>query len=295
MFRHPLSVRFLAAGLVGIGLLLLAVIVFVRACSSVESVPASLESEYIEDTTAPHPIKQRMPVLACSYDLTQLEYEAPIYRYREHNQVTSRFGIDVSSHQPEIDWAAVKEAGVEFVFIRAGFRGYETGKIVLDECFDQHMQGAIDAGLEVGVYFFSQAVTPAEAAEEAALTLSMLEGYDVTYPVVFDWEVIHSDDYVRTQNVSMSNLTDCTIAFCDAVRDAGYTPMYYQNKETTLRKLDLELLTDYGFWLAEYDDLPTHPYHYDIRQYTDRGRIPGIEGRVDLNVCFTPYGEEETP
>ncbi len=294
MHKLPLPPRIIILAVAGVCALLAAIIAFAAAVrSSLKPIPASLESEYIEETLPPHPLKSRMPVPPCRYDLSLLQCEEQVFRYSEDGVVTSRFGIDVSSHQPGIDWEAVRAAGVEFVFVRAGFRGYETGKLVQDECFDQNMQGALDAGLDVGVYFYSQAVTPAEALEEAELTLSMMEGYDITYPVVFDWEIITHADYARTSNVSMSNLTDCTIAFCEAIRNAGYEPMFYQNKETALTKLDLELLTDYGFWLAEYEALPSYPHHFDIWQYTAKGTVPGIEGTVDLNICFTDYGKEE--
>lgn len=258
-----------------------------------EVIPVVLETEMTEATKPVHPIKDRLSVVPCSYDLRQLSCQEQVFRYLENGLVTSAFGIDVSSHQGEIDWTAVKNAGVQFVFVRAGYRGYESGKLVQDEYFDRNMQGAMGAGLDVGVYFFSQAITANEAQEEAELTLSMMEGYDVTLPVVFDWEVITNGDYARTANITPLGLTDCVIAFCETVKAAGYQPMYYQNKETALSKMDLELVTDYGFWLAEYDDLPSYPHHYDIWQYTDCGYIDGIEGRVDLNICFTGLTPEE--
>ncbi len=258
-----------------------------------EVIPVVLETETIAETKPFHPVKERLPVVPCSYDLGNFSYQEQVYRYVENGLVTSAFGIDVSSHQGEIDWTAVKNAGVKFVFVRAGFRGYESGKLVQDEYFDKNMQGAMDAGLDVGVYFYSQAITDNEAREEAELTLSMMEGYDVQLPVVFDWEVITNGDYARTANITPYGLTDCVIAFCETIKNAGYQPMYYQNKETALSKMDLELVTDYGFWLAEYDDLPSYPYHYDIWQYTDRGRVDGIEGRVDLNICLTDLTPEE--
>ncbi len=279
------------------GALLIGCIIAIIAAVRPDPEPVSMivETDWTEEMTTqpPHPIKERLPVVPCRYNLGQLSCENQIYRYMDGETVTSAFGIDVSSHQGEIDWTAVKNAGVEFVFVRAGFRGYESGKLVPDETFDKNMQGAMDVGLPVGVYFYSQAITAKEAREEAELTLSMMKDYDITLPVVFDWEVITNGDYARTANITTQGLTDCVIAFCETVKNAGYTPMYYQNKETALKKMDLELVTDYGFWLAEYDDLPTYPHHYDIWQYTDRGHVDGIEGRVDLNICFTPLTPEE--
>ncbi len=288
--KHQIIIAAAASGALLIGCII-AIIHAVKP--EPEVIPVVLETVMTEPTKPVHPVKKRLPVVHCSYNLGNLSYQEQVFRYVENGLVTSAFGIDVSSHQGEIDWTAVKNAGVKFVFIRAGFRGYESGKLVQDEYFDKNMQGAMDAGLDVGVYFYSQAITDDEAREEAELTLSMMEGYDVKLPVVFDWEVITNGDYARTANITPYGLTDCVIAFCETIKKAGYRPMYYQNKETALSKMDLELVTDYGFWLAEYDDLPSYPYHYDIWQYTDRGRVDGIEGRVDLNISFIDLTPEE--
>ena len=141
--------------------------------------------------------------------------------YVEDEQITSKFGVDISSHQGIIDWETVKEAGVEFALIRAGYRGYGSGELVEDERFHENMQGAMDAGIEVGVYFFSQAITPEEALEEADLTLSMIEGYEFSYPVIFDWEFVSAAE-ARTSDISVTGLTDCTVAFCKAIEEAPW-------------------------------------------------------------------------
>lgn len=237
-----------------------------------------------------------LPVLAdvpaCSYDMEQLVSRNGMNYYVGDEGISSRFGIDVSAHQNEIDWETVKAAGVEFAMIRLGYRGYGSGELVPDQNFDRNVQGALAAGIDVGVYFFSQAITPDEAVAEANMAIAMLEDYDITYPVVYDWEVI-TTDAARTDDVSVETLTDCTVAFCDTIAAAGFTPMVYQNKRTSLLKLDLAELTDYDFWLAEYGDEATFYYHYDMWQYTAQGRIPGIEGDVDLNICFKDYTSEE--
>ncbi len=208
--------------------------------------------------------------------------------YLEEEGITSKFGIDISSHQGVVDWQMVKEAGVDFAIIRAGYRGNSEGKLQADETFHQNMKGAKEAGIEVGVYFFSQAITVEEALEEANFTLAMIKGYDFTYPVVFDWEFIVTEP-ARTDNISKKDLTNCTVAFCDAIAEAGYTPMVYQSKATSLTHLDLKKLKDYEFWLAEYNDEISYQHNYDMWQYTDSGVIPGITGEVDLNICFKDY------
>ena len=203
----------------------------------------------------------------------------------------SHIGVDVSSHQQEIDWTQVAQSGVRFAMIRAGYRGYgESGGIYRDECFDANMQGALDAGLRTGVYFFSQATTPEEAKEEAKQTLEWLAGYDVTYPVVYDWESIpHAK--ARTDDVSPETVTQCVRAFCDEIRAAGYIPMVYFNQSQGYEIMNLEALEKegYGFWLAEYAESPNFQYNFQIWQYSCTGTVPGVEGDVDLNLCLTDF------
>ncbi|MBR6791497.1 MAG: glycoside hydrolase family 25 protein, partial [Ruminococcus sp.] len=211
--------------------------------------------------------------------------------YKENNAVTSIPGIDISVHQGDIDWQKVKEAGVEFAMIRVGYRTYGGGEVKFDDKFAENLKGAREADIETGVYFFSQATTVDEAIEEADAVLDAIAPYEITYPVVYDWEIIY-DDSARTDDVPVDVLTDCCISFCERVRSAGYTPMIYQNKRTTLFKLDLPRLQDYDFWLAEYGDEPTYYYDFDMWQYSCTGKVPGITGDVDLNISFRDYSSE---
>lgn len=206
----------------------------------------------------------------------------------ESGDIISNVGVDVSYHQGDIDWEKVKASGVHFAFIRLGYRGYETGDIVIDDTFVDNIEGATEAGIEVGVYFFSQATTVDEAIEEAEFVVSNLEGYDVSYPVVFDWENIGTDA-ARTDEVPAETLTDCTVAFCEYIDGAGYHPMIYSNKRTFILKLDMSRLKQYDFWLAEFNDLPSFYYDYKIWQYSYTGKVDGIEGDVDLNLAFHDY------
>lgn len=201
----------------------------------------------------------------------------------------SHIGVDVSAYQGEIDWAEVKAAGVEFAMVRAGFRGYgQAGPIRQDDFFWANMEGALAAGLRVGVYFFSQAVSEEEAAEEAAAVLEWIEPYDVTYPVVFDWESIpHA--HARTDDVEPETVNECVKTFCSAVEEAGHIPMVYFNRNHGYGVIDLEQLSDCGFWLAGYSRVPSFDYSFDIWQYSCTGSVPGIAGNVDLNLCFVDY------
>ena len=195
-------------------------------------------------------------------------------------------GIDVSYYQGEIDWEQVKESGIEFTIIRIGYRGYgQEGKLVEDKMAFRNLKGALAAGQKVGVYFFSQATNVEEALEEADFVLKRIKGYDITMPVVFDWEYISEE--ARTAKVDPRTLTDCYLAFCGKLEEEGYTPMAYFNTHQSRKMMYLTELEDYPFWLALYSDRMTFPYRIEMWQYTDSGRVPGIEGNVDINLMFT--------
>lgn len=207
-------------------------------------------------------------------------------------------GIDISSHNTVTDWNALREDGIDFVMLRTGYRGYGvgTGKLTKDTKFREYYRAAKDAGLLVGAYFFSQAVSEEEAVEEAILTAQQLEGCELDFPVAFDWELIfHDSEGARTDNVPVDVLTDCVLAFCQNIESFGYRAMVYQNKRTALFKFDLPRLDGIPFWLAEYGDGPTYLYAYDMWQYSCAGTVAGISGNVDLNLCFKDYSKEGDP
>jgi len=212
-------------------------------------------------------------------------YEVNDIRFYYANGCEGIAGIDVSSYQKEIDWNAVRHAGIEFAIVRVGYRGWSSGELDLDDCFHDHMQGAIDAGLDVGVYFFSQALTVGEAVEEANYTLDLIKEYDVKGPVVFDWEEVEAAD-ARTNDMNMLLLTSCAQAFCQTVEEAGYDAAVYFNQGYGYNQLNLESLKDYDFWLAEYAAVPTFAHNFQMWQYTNEGTVPGIDGNVDLNILF---------
>ncbi len=192
-------------------------------------------------------------------------------------------GIDVSEHQYDIDWQKVAADGIEFAIIRTGYRGYTSGGLYEDKYFRQNMEGALAAGIKVGVYFFSQATSRREAHEEAAYVLEQIKEYDVTMPVVFDMEILGTD--YRTYNMSRRTLYGATRAFCEDIRAAGYEPMIYMTQYLGYQKYTLRELTDYGFWFAEYYvDYPSFVYDIDIWQYSDTGSVSGISGNVDMDV-----------
>ena len=236
-----------------------------------------------------------IPILAGvprhTYDWTCIQNKDGFKNYIVDNQVASYRGIDVSSHQGVIDWNKVKAAGVDFAMIRVGYRGYGTGAILLDDYFDANMKGAIDAGIHVGVYFFSQAITEEEAREEARFVLEHIKNYNVTYPVAYDMEAIPYDT-ARTDTLTGRQITNHTIAFCDLVKEAGYKPSVYSNRRTLILKLDLTRLTAYDTWYAAYVGYPDYPYDFKMWQFTDSGSVDGIEGDVDINISFKDYSTD---
>jgi len=201
--------------------------------------------------------------------------------------VSTALGIDVSYHQGVIDWKRVAADGIEFAMIRAGGRYYQSGGIFEDTQFRANLQGAVDAGLDTGVYFFSQAITEAEALEEAAFLLSLLEDFDFSGPVVFDWENI-TYDTARTDGLTSDTITAMARAFCSAVEKAGYRPMIYFNQYIGYLLYHLDEVARYPFWLAQYGDVPGFYYDFQIWQYTDSGRVDGVEGPVDMNIRIQP-------
>ena len=203
-----------------------------------------------------------------------------------YKPIKTKLGIDVSRYQETVDWQQVSDSGIEFVFTRVGSRGYTEGNITKDALFDSHADGAAEAGLEVGAYFFSQAVNVTEAKEEAEFVIDCLKGHKITGPVIFDWELIGGTS-ARTYSVEKNVLTDCAIAFCETIRAAGYTPMVYVGNTVGYLRLDLSRLTAYDLWYAQYDtDYPGFFYDFLIWQYTSKGSVPGIEGNVDMDIWF---------
>lgn len=209
----------------------------------------------------------------------------------------TRFGIDVSAYQNRasidgIDWEAVREDGVEFAMVRIGFRGTSTGAIVADEYYAENIEGAMDAGIETGVYFFAQAITVEEAIEEAEFVLELLEDYEIDGPVAYDWEM-HDSSY-RVYGISPEMATACAIAFCQRIEEAGYEAMIYAGQYVSYIKYDQGAIEPYLSWYPEYKGenseklYPTFYYQMDYWQYSSNCTVDGIGGRVDANLQFIP-------
>lgn len=191
-------------------------------------------------------------------------------------------GIDVSKWNKDIDWEAVKESGVQFVIIRCGYRGSKTGVLVEDPYFRQNIEGAKAAGLKVGVYFFTQAITPAEAVEEASMALKLTEEYELDYPIFIDTEGSGG----RADALDAATRTAVCNTFCQTVEQAGESAGVYASRNWYYNHVDDDVLAEYTIWVAEYREEPLYVGRYEIWQYTSSGQINGIEGRVDLNLSY---------
>lgn len=223
-----------------------------------------------------------------NYDYVGLVSQEPLMKYYENGQKVSYMGVDISKETGVVDFAQLKSAGIDYVMIRLGQRGYSTGQLSADENYIMNMEGAKSAGLNIGVTFYSQAVTVEEAVEEAHVVIDYLSGYEIDYPVGFQMGYV-SNDKSRTENLSKMQLTEIATAFCDEIANAGYTPMIYGNKYWLLRKLDLTKLSKYEIWLSQSEDVPDYPYTFSMWQYTQTGKISGITGEANLNISFVNY------
>jgi GH25 family lysozyme M1 (1,4-beta-N-acetylmuramidase) len=197
------------------------------------------------------------------------------------------FGIDVSRYQQSVNWNKVKKAGVEFVIIRIGYRGYQSGTLVLDSMYETHMQQAKAAGLRTGIYFFSQAINEEEAVEEAEACVYVLQtlGHTVDYPIYFDSEYATSSHSGRADNLSVEDRTACAVAFCESILKSGYQAGVYASTNWFRDRLDFSQLTKYSIWNAHYQ-VNKSGVNCDIWQSTGTGTLDGISGQVDINVSF---------
>ena len=224
------------------------------------------------------------------YDTDLFSANGQFMTYSDSDAYTFSCGIDVSYYQGEIDWKQIKEAGFDFAFIRIGYRGYGAeGTLNEDERFTENLSGALEVGLDVGVYFYAQAISEEEAAEEAAFVLDLLDDVTLTLPVIYDPEYVLDEDgnklsQARTSTIDGDQITQNTLSFCNAMENAGYETGFYANMLFEALVLDMAALSEYTVWYADYEDTPQTPYAFSYWQYSDSGKIDGIEGSVDLNI-----------
>lgn len=251
-----------------------------------EDLPQFREEEPVRETilepTVPEtePVNPTIPPDRSLYDRYDFQYNRNNYLLLQN--VKSYPGVDVSAHQGSINWQAVARSGIDFAIIRLGYRGYGSGKLVEDDYARRNLTGAKEAGLNIGAYFFSQALNIQEVDEEIAFLLNILGEQYLDMPIVLDWEIPAAD--ARTANMDIRTLTDIQLHFCQVMAERGYQPMVYFNWYQSEHLYYLSELEDYPFWLALYQDRMTYPWKVEMWQYSDHGSVPGINGAVDLNV-----------
>ena len=257
-------------GAAAVGALLLILIVLLVS-------PGHRRGEPAETTPATTPMPPANPFTAADFSLDARGYVTC-------TAAKTRLGIDVSEHQKEIDWQQVAAAGIDFAYIRVGYRGYDQGGLYTDAYLEENLQGAKDAGIPVGLYVYSQAISPEEAREEAQMALDAAREWDPQYPIVFDWEWVSAE--ARTGSMDSRAVTDCTKAFCEEIEKAGYEAAFYFNQDLAANTFRLGELLEYPFWLAQYSEALTFPYQVKMWQFTSSGTVPGIAGNVDMNLYF---------
>jgi GH25 family lysozyme M1 (1,4-beta-N-acetylmuramidase) len=225
-----------------------------------------------------------------NWDFSNLDDSTNFKKYIAEDGTVSKVGIDVSEHQGVINWEQTATA-IDFAFIRLGYRGYGSeGGIVLDGYYTSNMAGAIENGVPVGVYFYSQATSYDEGVAEANFVLSNVAGYDLSYPIVLDREDPMVEE-ARTNNLSVEQHTQAALGFLETIKAAGYQTMMYTNRMYYALYVDIEQIYQYPIWFAQYADEPDWPYEFNIWQYTESGEVPGISGPVDLNLQMKAIGE----
>lgn len=227
-----------------------------------------------------------------TYDFTRLEEKNGLKKYVDGGKTLSYLGADLSKYNGDVNFASMKAAGVDYVMIRVGSRGYNTGKITLDEKFNDYIKAASEAGLQIGVYFASQAISQEEASQEADFVLQNLAPYQtsITYPVAFDMEFAANDE-ARIDGLRTADRTAIATTFLDKIKNAGYIPMVYGNKEWLIKEVDMTGLQQYDVWLSQEEEAPDYPYQFAMWQYTTNGVLNGVPGDVGLDISFVNYSE----
>ena len=206
-------------------------------------------------------------------------------KWAPNGQIASKKGIDVSKFQGKIDWQKVANDGVDFAYIRLGYRGYGSGKIVTDDTYEYNIENCNAAGLDTGVYFFTEAISEKEAIEEADYVLENIRDYQIDLPIVIDVEESASSDS-RTKDLTKEERTDIVIAFCNRIKEAGHEVMIYGNLKSMMIMMDMEKLEGYDKWFAYYKYPLRFPYKMRMWQYTANGEVDGIKSSVDMNIAF---------
>ena len=224
-----------------------------------------------------------------SYDYTNLEDRNSIKKYIVNSRTVSSFGVEISKDQDYVDFVKLRNAGCEFVILRVGARGYESGQLSVDDYFEDNLRRAVNAGLDVGVYFISQAITEEEAKEEAALVIEKIGDYELKYPVSITLQKTVNPD-ARNEVLTNAERTDIIRYFLEDIKEAGFKTAIYGSKAFLITKIDLiKVAGDYDVFLTETADLPSYPYEFNLWEYKPDGKIDGVKGEVSFIISFVDY------
>ena len=230
-----------------------------------------------------------------NYDWSRLEGSGTFRSYTDEAGNEAQLGVDVSYHNHYVNWSALADAGVDFAYIRCGWRGYTQGEMHTDPMAGINYNGARNAGIEVATYFFSQAITVEEAIEEADFACDFADSHKLShdYPIAFDMEE-NGVENERIGHLTTQERTDIAMAFCKRVEERGYTPIIYGNEKWLDGKFDLETICNaYDLWLAEYAATPRPSHMFAMWQYCSDGKIEGNMKNIDMNLMFPKPAEEE--
>lgn len=226
-----------------------------------------------------------------NYDFTNAQtVDGKMHYYQDRREI-SKVGIDISKDQGDIDYNQVKNAGIQFVMIRVGARGYQSGQLSFDDNFEKNLKGATEAGLDVGVYFYSQATSAFEAVEECNVVRTALSNYQIKYPVAFVMESA-ANDTARTDNLSKDTRTEVAVTFLKTMKSNGYKTILYGTEEWLAKKYNWVQLRDYNIWLSDDSDISDYPYVYQMLRYSTKGTVPGINGNVNMDISFVDFAAQ---
>ena len=209
--------------------------------------------------------------------------------YDENGREAKEIGLDVSFYNNQIDWTALKDQGFGFVMIRLGGRGWGTGSMYGDRMTQANLRGAREAGLKVGAYFYSAAINPTEAVEEASQAIHTLDGFPLDLPLYIDMELTGSYPNGRSDSLTPGERADIVRAFCDTVEAAGYDSGLYCSEAFLRYNIDDEAICYLPLWMASYtvdNHLPQYVDRYGVWQQSDSVRAGGVDGPFDFNIVF---------
>jgi len=225
------------------------------------------------------------------YDYTNLVSQSGRMTYYTDSRVTSYLGVSIDKYDDYVDFGLLRDDGIDYVMVRVGVRGYGTGTITLDEYYTDNISRANQAGLDVGLYFSSQAITVEEATEEAVALIAVAQENKITYPLAIDIGFILNDTS-RIEDLTKAEKTEIIRTFADTIKEAGFNCVIHADKEFLIKEIDLSKFSDVDIWLDNNGDLPDYPYAFTMWEYASNGTVDGLNGPADMSISFIDYTQK---